>query len=640
MKKGKWLVISGIILVCLAIYVGINNESEVLKKGTDIIEINTDLSDGMVFQEGRQSFAAEISRISINNQAGNTFIQHVKGEEVTIEAEAIETEGKAAEYKISLKDKEMRIEVMEEDNRIPLNFIISVPEEVQEIDSQSETGNIRGAFKETYFVRFVTYFGNLITEYEKVNQQGEYISMTNVGQILTVLPDGTELNYMNQNASSSTLLMGVKENKSAVKFIATVRDAGWIPPQFIGKSYLEQLSSPKELKAITDQELKEDLEKTIQLMKEMHPYVKENPAIYEAIFEKARGKAQEVETREELYLILNEMMVATKDAHTVVHYHNGYVDFPKVKWTAEDEVVVINQGNLFQIGDKIESVGGKSISFIMEEARNRIPAEHEGYIKSQINSLLKNSIHLRDLGMVNETDEVAVNLERDGQEITVSIPIVREKTGSPVTGYFEKQVNNPYSWSIEPSGNYGEFVLNESIQTEMYLDMLKEFFEEMKAKNIPNLVVDLRDNGGGDSTVAYQLLSYINVDTISDGTNQFQNPKVGEDLLFNGEVYVLTSHDTFSAGTDFAAIFHGNGVGKLVGEPPGNNASYGGNIRQFTLENSGIYLQIPTTIYPAPVREDMQNQPLTMDYPVEVTRASILDGVDPWTEKIMELTNN
>ncbi|MFY4774095.1 hypothetical protein [Metabacillus sp. RGM 3146] len=44
----------------------------------------------------------------------------------------------------------------------------SIPEEVKEIDSHSAFGNIRGAVKETNYIRFITDFGNRVTEILKM----------------------------------------------------------------------------------------------------------------------------------------------------------------------------------------------------------------------------------------------------------------------------------------------------------------------------------------------------------------------------------------------------------------------------------------------------------------------------------------
>lgn len=47
-------------------------------------------------------------------------------------------------------------------------------------------------------------------------------------------------------------------------------------------------------------------------------------------------------------------------------------------------------------------------------------------------------------------------------------------------------------------------------------------------------------------------------------------------MRFKRNVYILTSSLTFSSANDFAVIFRDNNIGKIIGEPTGNqSSSYG-----------------------------------------------------------------
>ncbi|MHC0035394.1 S41 family peptidase [Pseudoneobacillus sp. C159] len=605
--------------------------------GGKSVEVSSNLVNGMFYEPGTQLFSSkDVKRIKIQNHNGNTFIKQSDLEEVMIEARPTnENELNLPKYKVTLKNKELLIEVLEGES---LNLTMTIPEQIKELDSQSTFGNIRGEIKETNFIRFVTYFGNLIANYENVNPQGEYIFLTNVGEILTIVPEGTELSYQNQSTSGNTLLIGVKENKNAVKFITTVRDAGWIPPKFIGNQSFKRLSEHHDPTPITNKELIEDLEFTIKKMKEFHPHVKEDPTFYEPLFQQAKQKILQATTREDLFLIVNELMVATKDGHSVIVYQNKQIETPIIKWTNTNEMIITEESKAFKRGDKIISIGGKDTGYIMEAAKKAIPAEHDGYVKARINSFLSNPIFLQHFGMLSDMGETNILFDRAGVEQTATIKIKKLTELTPER-LFNRKVPRPYEWSIDPTGKYGIFKIDESIPTDMYTRMLQEFFAEMNKKNVPNVFVDLRNGGGGNGAVAFEFFTYLKVDHYSNGSDQITNSKVSNELLFDGNVYVLTSNQTFSAGTDFAKFIQGNGIGKLVGESPGNNASYGGNIIQFNLPNSGIYVQVPTTKNPAPVSDDEQDMPLMVDYPVQTTKESILNNEDMWLKKIEEIVN-
>ena len=51
-----------------------------------------------------------------------------------------------------------------------------------------------------------------------------------------------------------------------------------------------------------------------------------------------------------------------------------------------------------------------------------------------------------------------------------------------------------------------------SYEREEYEKTLASFFEEVEKENIQNVVVDLRGNGGGNSWVANEFITYLDVD--------------------------------------------------------------------------------------------------------------------------------
>lgn len=66
-----------------------------------------------------------------------------------------------------------------------------------------------------------------------------------------------------------------------------------------------------------------------------------------------------------------------------------------------------------------------------------------------------------------------------------------------------------------------------------------------------------------------------------------------EDERFLGDVYLITDHNTFSAGSIFAEMFKYYNMGKIIGQPTGNLYSFNGfALTNFTLPNSKLTYQI------------------------------------------------
>ena len=65
-------------------------------------------------------------------------------------------------------------------------------------------------------------------------------------------------------------------------------------------------------------------------------------------------------------------------------------------------------------------------------------------------------------------------------------------------------------------------------------------------------------------------------------------------MLFDGDVYVLTSTNSFSSAMDFAMLISDNKIGKIIGEPSGNKPRSYGDVAVFKLKNSGLRMQVST----------------------------------------------
>lgn len=94
--------------------------------------------------------------------------------------------------------------------------------------------------------------------------------------------------------------------------------------------------------------------------------------------------------------------------------------------------------------------------------------------------------------------------------------------------------------------------------------------------DLKHLIIDLRDNGGGDFFVGLRLAHHlITVDTLD----------------WKSGIYVLTSNRTYSAGMSNAAQFRSILNATIVGEPTGANPVGYQDADGFRLTNSGRYVQ-------------------------------------------------
>ncbi len=183
-------------------------------------------------------------------------------------------------------------------------------------------------------------------------------------------------------------------------------------------------------------------------------------------------------------------------------------------------------------------------------------------------------------------------------------------------------------YDIDEQKSLAVLTLTQCNYNQTYIDFVKTMFTEVKQKNIQNVAVDLRGNGGGSSMVGNEFIKYLPVDSYYDGPYDWRwgflefhsNVKISnkqyKNLLFNGNVYILTDYDSFSAAKDFAMLIQDNRLGKVVGEPSANAVNGYGEVTYFYLPNTGLYVQISTKKW---YRIDSTNtdEYVMPDYPCE-----------------------
>lgn len=213
-------------------------------------------------------------------------------------------------------------------------------------------------------------------------------------------------------------------------------------------------------------------------------------------------------------------------------------------------------------------------------------------------------------------------------------------------------------------------------------EFLKRTFDELSSRAVPNLVIDLRGNEGGDS-VGDQILPYLirkplatenfqrftryravsedlrpNLSTwdrsffdwgsaAKPDSNGFYKLSRFDDLKGNvikpaerpylGKLYVIVGPENSSATFEFALQVKSLNLGELVGRPTGGNRRgiNGGAFFFLTLPNSRIEVDVPliAQLYPD-TRPDAGILP---DVHVEPTSRSIADGRDLEMERVIDL---
>jgi hypothetical protein len=188
---------------------------------------------------------------------------------------------------------------------------------------------------------------------------------------------------------------------------------------------------------------------------------------------------------------------------------------------------------------------------------------------------------------------------------------------------------------------------------ENFENFLAASFKELKDKKINKLIIDLRENGGGEDTnglLLYRYLSnkpfryYASLNTtkhvITDHPNL--NVQQPEENNFKGKVEFLISGKSFSGAAEFSAIAKSNARGLFIGEETagGYYGNTSGSKIALELPNTGIRVNIPVTKYVMAVkRSKFKDRGILPDHTVVPTITDYLQHRDVQMDFALKLIN-
>jgi C-terminal processing protease CtpA/Prc len=309
---------------------------------------------------------------------------------------------------------------------------------------------------------------------------------------------------------------------------------------------------------------------------------------WDAIYLKFLPRVKAAPNTLEYYKVLMEMAALLKDGHTGVTppgplFAVGFTVPPFKTRLIEGKVIITDV-----IDEALRKQGllpGVEITRINQEPvkewsfKNTAP-----YASASTPQDLESRMFIYQFLVGSKAEKPLIEL-RNAEGKTWSVEIERISFGQRNKDFARTQA---FSWKLLP-GNIAYVALNSFGDDTAAKEYLKNFEEISKAKAI---IFDVRSNGGGNSTVGYQVLATITdkdfatsrAETrdykpsyrawgrkennfVFDANRQSANPQ----LQFKGQVIVLTSAQTYSAAEDFTVAFDTMKRGTIIGEATGGS---------------------------------------------------------------------
>jgi hypothetical protein len=379
-------------------------------------------------------------------------------------------------------------------------------------------------------------------------------------------------------------------------------------------------------KTFTKQQITSDIDYVVMNMEDIHPdlYASIRKEDFYNEIELIKDELSTAVNEIEAYHIFSRISSCIGDAHTSFAFTNyskkGAILFKKVPpyrfRIVNSKLYVLenySKKHRIPVGAEIVSINKKSISHCLSEIKKLVSYDNENHF----NALIQIPIYW---GLWNQFEDFEIAYatpENETQTILTSsglfanLRYLRDFTGFGFSNY---------SFDILKD-DIGYFNIKSFHNVNKFKTFAKDAFKEIYEKGINNILIDLRDNAGGNTQLAEELMQYIS--PISFNTFDTALVKISNELIraysldtieykagslilessdeislrenpyrYSGKVYILTSSYTFSTAVDFAAMAKCFANAKIIGlETGGKTVSFGSPLK-FILPETNLEIKV------------------------------------------------
>jgi hypothetical protein len=303
------------------------------------------------------------------------------------------------------------------------------------------------------------------------------------------------------------------------------------------------------------------------------------------------------------------------------------------------------------IGTRVLRLGTRTPEQLEDDLTPYISHENQTWLREQSQQFMRMVELLQSLQIADTNGELALTLAKpNGKPFTLFVSpaktndtliTAQEILHFPVPLY---RKHNGFYWYEYLPDSKALYIQYDSCQNDPkkpFKEFARELFAFADTNQVERTIVDLRFNGGGDSSVIDPLMKGI---------------RIRPAMNAQGHLFVLTGPMTFSSGEDAVEEFHnstGNMTSKmvagfywirpektqtrhtrfnavLIGEPTGGKPNCFGEVKTFELPNSKLEVVYPVKYFQLAADGD----PSTREPDIKVTRsfADYLAGRDPVLE--------
>lgn len=385
-------------------------------------------------------------------------------------------------------------------------------------------------------------------------------------------------------------------------------------------------------------ELREDLGALEAAIRNTHPDLQHS--VDEAVLREAvralHGQLDRPMTRDEAWQVLATLNPLLADGHLFVGFADwrgdtnaqlasGGVLFPFEVHVAPGLQVLIRSelgGNESPLaGARVRSINGTDAGMVAAALLALVHGDTRAFRAD----LLSKRWWLYYWKMYGSAAEFTIVLD-DAAGTTIRVPGSSQKPAVLAT---EETFEGQFAFELLPCEAALLTVRSFAWDMQPFLDFTHDAFSRMREAGVRRLVIDVRDNGGGDDAMWIEgIMPYIATRPyrwastytkrvveehrdegeelgaiVSGAIDSWIAPQPNHPLRYSGDVYVMIGGGTYSSAVLFANVVRDFGFGKLAGTGGIVRADQSGGVQRAVLPNTGLAVWSPRFVLKRPSAE-------------------------------------
>ncbi|WP_299242031.1 S41 family peptidase [uncultured Aquimarina sp.] len=338
----------------------------------------------------------------------------------------------------------------------------------------------------------------------------------------------------------------------------------------------------------------------------------------------------------EVTKLFQKVVSKANNGHTRISFVQPYKIYVKTGGTIFPLEIAIENGKALvrknwsinkdiQIGSELKRINGLRIEQVLEKIYPLVSAERTYFKNAQIEYLTLPRYYWLAFG---EQKNYEIEIFQNGKSKVIKLNAINALDDFEMKRYdiinYERMIKfYPNAVYLNP-GHFGG-------KLEQYKQFIDTAFVQIKAKNSKNLIIDLRNNPGGDDAFSDYLVSFIankpfkwasrfqlktsahlkentrhTKDTtkaywksilehengeIYDYNFNFNKPQA-KTKLFHGKVYVLVNRQSYSQSAVTASQIQDYGFGTIVGEETAEFPNLYASVYNYKLPKTAIIVEV------------------------------------------------